>query len=556
MTKYKVRSKDISFLHSIGKISVLVILLAIGGSKGFAQVSASIDSTFIKIGEELRYKVQVEADSTQIVVFPEGQTFKPLEVIESYKIDTTVKGNTLGLTKEYALTQFDSGYYTIPRQKILIGERVFYTDSLKVEVKDVLVDTTKQKMYEIKPLVEVDSPYSWWNRLIEFLKSLTFIIGLVAFLLTLIIVVYFFIIKKKRRNTKKELPPYERAMLALKQIDEAHLIEKDSHKEYYSQLSDTARKYIDEEVYDHAMESTTDELIARLDDEIKSGVLNMEIETIQELKKVLKTADLVKFAKSKPDIITAREDRQVIEEVIHKTKSAIPELTEEELLADEEYRKSIEEKKRRKKIIVGSLAGVALIAITLLVFILVKGFDVVKDSLLGHPTKELAKSEWISSAYGSPPVTISTPKVLIRNNYKLTEEQKQILKGNETFAYGSIFSNLYVIVSTVSNKESQADLSKAVEGAVGYLESQGAKNISVKDEEYQTLGGAKGIKVFGNFDITNQVEQSKKKNEYIILNFAEKGGFQQITVIYDIEDRYAKDIAQRIINSVELRESK
>lgn len=64
------------------------------------------------------------------------------------------------------------------------------------------------------------------------------------------------------------------------------------------------------------------------------------------------------------------------------------------------------------------------------------------------------------------------------------------------------------------------------------------------------------MKIFGNFDITNHVKQTKQKNEYVILNFIEKGGFQQITVIYDIEDRYAKDVAERIINSVELRNAK
>ena len=54
-----------------------------------SQVTSSIDTTQIKIGEEIIYSIQVEADSTDLVLFPEGQTFSPLEVIESYKIDTT-----------------------------------------------------------------------------------------------------------------------------------------------------------------------------------------------------------------------------------------------------------------------------------------------------------------------------------------------------------------------------------------------------------------------------------------------------------------------------------
>ncbi|GAA4275019.1 BatD family protein [Aquimarina gracilis] len=528
---------------------LLISFLLLFAEMSFAQVSATVDSTSIKIGEEIRYKVQVEADSTQIVVFPEGQTFTPLEVIESYKIDTARNGNRFGLIKEYALTQFDSGQYTIPRQKIMVGEQVFYTDSLNVEVRDVLVDTTKQKMFEIKPLVDVNASFFNWKKYIWWVLVPLVLLGMIA---------YFVFRKKKRKEAKEEeLPPYERAMLALQRIDESHLLEKDSHKEYYSQLSETARRYIDEEVYDHALESTTDELIIRLDEEIKSGALNLDKNTIEELKSVLKTADMAKFARSKPDIGTAKADRNVIERVINETKEAIPEPTEEELLADEEYRKIVAEKKRRKKIIFGSLAGVSVVAITLIVFIAVKGYDLVKDTLLGHPTKELAETEWITSAYGSPGVTISTPKVLIRNNFKLTEQQKQVLKGNETFVYGGLLGDFFISVSTVSfNQKTQMDLEKAVEGAIGGMEAKGAKNITFKTDEYQTLGGAKGLKVYGSMQKENPVTKKTQKGDYFMLNFAEKGGFQQIMVVYNSEDRYAKDIAERIINSVELRNAK
>ncbi len=520
------------------------------GVMGFSQVSATIDSTSIKIGEEIRYKVHVEVDSTQIVIFPEKNAFTPLEVIESYTIDTSKNGTRLGLTKEYGLTQFDSGYYTIPRQKVVVGEQVFFTDSLKVEVRDVLVDTTKQKMYEIKPLEDVEAKFPFhWKKWILIIGLLVLGIGGVIVLLRRR--------KKKKAAKEEELPPYEKAMLALQRIDESHLLEQDSHKEYYSQLSETARRYIDEEVYDHALESTTDELIIRLDEEIRSGALNLDKHIIEELKSVLKTADMAKFARSKPDIGTAKADRNVIERVINETKEAIPEPTEEELLADEEYRKAVADKKKRKKILLGSLAGVAVITITLGIFIYSKGFDVVVDSIFGHPTKELADAEWISSAYGSPPVTISTPRVLIRNVYQMTDQQRQTLKGNETFVYGSLEGNFQIVVSTVLyNQPTEVKLDEVVDGVVGNFESKGAKNISVKEEEYETLGGAKGVKVFGNLVVKNTVTQKEQKKEYLMLNFAENGGFQQITLVYDEEDRYAKDVAQRILNSVELKNAK
>ena len=66
----------------------------------FSQVTSSIDSTKIKIGEEILYTINVNADSTDVVVFPEEQTFAPLEMIESYKADTTFEGAKYRLIKK------------------------------------------------------------------------------------------------------------------------------------------------------------------------------------------------------------------------------------------------------------------------------------------------------------------------------------------------------------------------------------------------------------------------------------------------------------------------
>ncbi len=553
MKNYTVQSNTIEVITKTIR-SLVWIVFPLWSLGIFSQVSGTIDSTSIQIGEEIRYTMQVQADSTQIVVFPEGQTFTPLEVIESYKIDTARNNNKWSLTKEYALTQFDSGHYTIPRQKVMVGDRIFFTDSLTVEVRDVLVDTTKQKMYEIKPLVEVDASFFNWKKYVWWILGGLLVLGGIAF---------FLLRRKKRKEAKeKELAPYEKAMLALRKIDESHLLEQDSHKEYYSQLSDTARKYIDEEVYDHAMESTTDELITKLDEEIKSGSLNLDKATIEELKNVLKTADMAKFAKSKPDKGTAKADRNVIERVINETKEAIPEPTEEELLADEEYRKTIADKKRKKKILFGSIGGLSIIVVTLLIFIAIKGYDVVKDTLLGHPTKELAENEWVTSAYGSPPITITTPKVLIRKDVQVGTSKNPILKGNNVFDFGDRLADIYVGVSYMNltgqrkNQDAKFELDGIVETTFSSLEEEGAKNIVIKDEEYETLNGAKGIKIFGKYSIKRPKEDEKVEYGYQMLNFVEATGLQQIIVVYEIDNRYTENIAQRIMNSVELRKAK
>ena len=52
------------------------------------QVRNAIDSTSVKIGAVINYAIQVEENKDKTVIFPEGDSFAPLEVIESFKIDT------------------------------------------------------------------------------------------------------------------------------------------------------------------------------------------------------------------------------------------------------------------------------------------------------------------------------------------------------------------------------------------------------------------------------------------------------------------------------------
>ncbi|MGB3773692.1 MAG: DUF4381 domain-containing protein, partial [Leeuwenhoekiella sp.] len=173
------------------------------------EVVATVDRDSIKIGEQFNYTVNVVTDSSAMVIFPEGQTFVPLEMIESYKVDTTYAQAKMTLIKRYGLTQFDSGAYTIPRQTISIGQSPFYTDSIRVEVNNVLVDTTKQGLYDIKDIIAVEKAASDWWKWLLWILGIVLIIG--GFL--------FFIIRRSRRKAEaeKKLPPFEQALVSLHQ---------------------------------------------------------------------------------------------------------------------------------------------------------------------------------------------------------------------------------------------------------------------------------------------------------------------------------------------------
>ena len=524
-----------------------------------AQVTSEIDTTKIRIGEQINYKIKVEIDSSALVVFPEGQTFMPLEVVEALKIDTTKKDAKFLLSRIYKLTQFDSGSYTIPRQKVIIEEKAFFTDSLRVDVNTIEVDTLKQKLYDIKPIIEVEkSGGNWW----KWVLGILFAIALVAFLL------YLLIWRKKPLTEAEEialLPPYDRAKLALRKLEESQYLMRAEVKDYYSELTFIIRKYLDEKVYDRALESTTDELVNRLNLLKDGNQIDLSKETIKNLESILKRADLVKFAKSAPDTALAEMDKATIDKEIDHVKESLPEPTEEEKLLDQQYKEAQERKKKRRKRVL-TIAIIVLLGIATFVgFGLKYGFGYVKDTIIGDESKELLEGDWVESAYGFPPIYIETPKVLKREDVEIPEEYKDKLSIT-MFRYLSVKSGIDIQVSTtafklqtedgkpqkMSDEEKTQDLFKASEDYLEKLETDGAKDIAVKRDQFLTPNGAEGLKTYGTMNIVLGEGDIKPAN-YIILLFRAENVRQQITLSWRGEDSYADDIIERITNSIELK---
>lgn len=546
-------------------INGLFVFFALCSLCSYAQVTSSIDSTTIKIGEQITYKIEVEADSTDLVIFPEGQTFAPLEMIESYKIDTTKQDAKLQLIKKYGLTQFDSGAYTIPRQKILIGDKTFLTDSLRVRVNPVQVDTTKQGMYDIKPLINVEKPASnWWK---------TALVGL-AVLLVVAFVLYWFVWRKKPLTEDEKmalLPPYDKAKAALKQLDESHYLQHSKLKEYYSELTFIIRRYLDEKVYDRALESTTDELISRLNLLKEGNQIDISKDDIQKLEAILRRADLVKFAKSAPDTALAELDRQTIDQEIDHVKEALPEPSEEEKLLDERYKAAQEEKKKRQKIWITVAIGVFLLLATFVGFGVKYGFGYVKDTIIGHESKELLEGHWVTSDYGVPPITISTPKVLKRIELPVPEQVKQ-QSSSIGFSYGTMLDMFSVTVATsVYNQPQQPpqpqqnqaqqqapeiDLNMVTESVIKEMEQKGMTNIFVKRDKFTTPNGAEGLKTHGTMSVPILQTENYIAANYTMLHFTSQNVLQQIIVTWPQNDAYADEMVERIINSVELQPEK
>jgi hypothetical protein len=531
---------------------VLFVYLLFFGNSIIAQlqpvITSKVDTTNIKIGEQIHFTVTVDVDSTAQVFFPEGQTFSPLETVEAFKTDTTRKKDRITLQKIYALTQFDSGSYILPAQRIEINGAGFFTDSLKVDVATVPVDTVNQKMYDIKPLISVQKSNSaFWK----------------IFLIVLLIagiaggLIYWFIIRKKPLTEEEKvalLPPLDRALLELKRLENSKYLIQDKYKVYYSELTAIVRSYLEEEVHISALESTTSELIQKLELLQDAGELKLQDNTIKQFEKILQTADLVKFARSKPLTTVAEQDRKAIEEIVVKTKEALPEPTEEDLLEQEEYQEVIAQKKRKKKIISIASAAAIVLLVSLGGLISYLGPSYVWDTITGHPTKTLLEGEWVSSSYGYPPIMVETPEVLVRQEVKLPPDAKANIKELQAFMYRSKKGLLTIgTTSTTLNKPEEPDFNQVVEQILQNFEDQGAKNIITKQEEFMTVSGVKGIKVFGRGKFAVPDSKELVSGQYTIILFGGNGFQQQLILSWLDKDTYAEEIVNRIIGSLEVK---
>lgn len=542
--------QQISTYHQIVVRFLLLLLLFIGSLE--AQVKTSVDTTTIKIGEELVLTLEVESDSTSTIIFSEGQTFQPLELLESYAADTTQNDLKIKLIKKFGLTQFDSGSYIIPKQKVLINDKVFFSDSLAVRVNAVMVDTTKQKLYDIKPIIELKKSQSfgsmfWW----------------VLIILTIIACIIYLIIwrKKTHENELKEvqIAPYEKAKRALEKLDEKHYFENNKIKSFYSELTFVLRQYLNEKVYNQSLESTTDELLEALRTLSNSKKIDLKNDTLKKIESTLKRADLVKFAKSQPDFEIIRSDKNIINQEIDAVKEGLPEPTEDELKRSREYLQELKRKKKQKQLKLAVISTIGLMIFTFIGFSIYFGFTPVKDTLLRHPSKLLLETEpWVSSEYGAPGISISSPEVLERvKQDSLSQKDSDISMKAFEFVPDNIplrivlKSSKYIAKDDNKQQKKAIDLLEVADKELTTLESLGASNMFPKNEQFITPNGQEGLKTYGRTDFPFDGSNNQSA-EFIILGFSTTDLLQQLVIIWTPDDQYVDQITKQIMSSVEL----
>ena len=260
-------------------------------------VKAVIEPMEMMIGEQAQVTITVNADEGAKIEWP---IFKPrqmivpgIEVISSSttgQTSDTSEANETGKNSRsmtLTLTSFDGKLYHLPPFTVKVNGKEMKSSDLALKVMDVEVDTTKFDQF-YGPKDVQDNPFLWSDWASSFWLSILMLV-----LIGVVVYLYLRLRANKPIITRikiiKRLLPHQKAMKEIEQIKADKMVSSENQKEYYTKLTDTLRRYIEERYGFSAMEMTSSEIIERL--------MQTDQQSLDELRQLFTTADLVKFAK-------------------------------------------------------------------------------------------------------------------------------------------------------------------------------------------------------------------------------------------------------------------
>lgn len=277
-----------------------------------ASAHVTVMPTEILIGEQALINLKVITPKDKTIHFPvyESEIVPGIEVITMLPPDTVIENNVMTLEFKYVITSFDSTLYHIPYIPIFDGTDTIFSNSfgLKVTAPDLSdstlayldrihrgetdsIDFEQLQLHDIKELRV--PPFVWT----DYLWVLWLLLGVMLLVALIGLLIYVIIKKKKKGYIFKPpvvLPPHTRALAELEKLRASKIWQQGRVKEFYTQLTEILRRYIQEREDMNAMEMTSGEIL----NEIRKIA---EVDSAYEnLKQVLSTGDLVKFAKYEP----------------------------------------------------------------------------------------------------------------------------------------------------------------------------------------------------------------------------------------------------------------
>jgi hypothetical protein len=430
-------------------------------------------------------------------------------VVNESAIDTLSKRPQLSLRKTYKITQFDAGDYLIAPQQITINRNPYTTEAIPVRINDVVFDTTAQGLYDIKPLGQkTPEPQSHWPYV------------LITALIAIGLLVYF----KRSREKKRVISPFEEAIRSIDRLKQIEVVEAASI--YYSATS-IFKTYLHRRLSLSTEQRTSKELIGLLDSLGQNEPYYQQTKEQQTgLKELLNRAELYKFAKQSVTDEQRSADLLLVSQTI--------EAYEEGYLRKSEALTIVPQKKNRvKQRTIIAVSTLIIVLGSLGVYGYLTGYQNLWDSITLNPFKKSYEQAWVSSSYGFPPVSIESPEALFRNE--------------EGFSWNLNEDLTVSIRIEKSQSESEVDFVALSEAQLLRFEEEGFSTILPKSEIYNTKEEVTGYHSFGT-----ALDAAKNERSFDHLIFGGKGFSQEVVIIYPTGDRWAEQIAARIMESIKV----
>ncbi len=276
---------------------IACLCLSLSGSA--QEFSAKIiGSSHIEIGEqisvEILFRSPVEAGLPEFPELKNGQAIsQEIELVSISQPDIKQDAAITEIKQVAYITFWDSGSFVVPGFSAFYDGDSIYTNSLSVQVAgiDVNTDDKPKDIYKI-----YDADWSLWDQFNYWFNHYWYWLLIVGLIILLALKLPDWLRSSAGKTIKSErLPTIPFVNQRLEEIKTAEVWKKGEHKRYYSELTETIWLYLEEHLNVSTLDQTSDQIMDNL------SSVKLEPSLKQKLRELLKTADMVKFAKSKPD---------------------------------------------------------------------------------------------------------------------------------------------------------------------------------------------------------------------------------------------------------------
>ncbi len=282
------------FISRLGFIVLVCFTTGVLHAQTAISATLTADSNHILIGDHLQVKLALKHPKSFNITMPAVKdSVGNMEFISASKIDTVNDVTFQTYVQTYTVSAFDSGAFHAGPIAVYYKKTdgvfdTLFSNVIMVNVSTLPVDTARP-FKDIKAPLAV--PYSWR----EFMP---YIIGASILIVLIIIGVILWIRYKTRpvaaaRPMPKD-PAHIWARKELKKLEDEKLWQNNDVKQYYIRLTEILRLYLEYRFNWLALESTTEEIEMAIDQ------YKMKEKAKENLLKILRVADLVKFAKMVP----------------------------------------------------------------------------------------------------------------------------------------------------------------------------------------------------------------------------------------------------------------